>query len=43
MSFSPTAAGDRIVDPMIALAGCSTRQRVVVTGSKSMELMLELH
>ena len=28
---------------MIALAGCSTRQRIVVVGSKSMELMLELH
>ena len=28
---------------MIALAGCSTRQRIVVAGSKSMELMLELH
>src|SRR5260370_25913832 len=28
---------------MIALGGCSTRQRIVVAGSKSMELMLELH
>ena len=28
---------------MIALAGCSTRQRIVVAGSRSMELMLELH
>jgi hypothetical protein len=28
---------------MIALAGCSKRQRVVVVGSKGMELMLELH
>src|SRR5450755_2624160 len=37
------AAGDRIIDPMIKLAGCSTHQRIVVAGSKSMELMLELH
>src|SRR5258706_2019079 len=28
---------------MIALAGCSMRQRIVVAGSKSMELMLGLH
>ena len=43
MSSPQIATGDRIVDPMIALAGCSTRQRIVVAGSKSMELMLELH
>jgi hypothetical protein len=42
MSFPKVAAGDRIVDPMITLAGCSTRQRIMVVGSKSMELMLEL-
>src|ERR1700678_575829 len=39
----PVATGDRIIEPMIALAGCSTQQRIVVAGSKSMELMLELH
>ena len=43
MSSPQIASGDRIVDPMIALAGCSKRQRVVVVGSKSLELMLELH
>jgi len=42
MTFPHIAGGDRIVDPMIALAGCSTQQRIVVAGS-SMELMLELH
>src|ERR1700759_4738111 len=42
MSPLQVAAGDRILDPMIALAGCSTRQRIVVAGSKSIELMLEL-
>lgn len=43
MSSPQVATGDRIIDPMIALAGCSTHQRIVVAGSKSMELMLELH
>src|SRR6267143_4233265 len=43
MSSPQVATGDRIVDPMIALAGCSTRQRIVVAGSTSVELMLELH
>ncbi|OAF07280.1 hypothetical protein AXW67_30605 [Bradyrhizobium neotropicale] len=33
---------DRIIDPMMALAGCSTRQRIVVVGAKSMDLMMEL-
>ena len=36
------ANGDRIIDPMIALAGCSPRHRIIVAGSKSMEMMLEL-
>jgi hypothetical protein len=36
------ATGDRIIDPMIALAGCSTRHRIIVAGSKSMEMALEL-
>jgi hypothetical protein len=40
---SQVATGDRIIDPMIALAGCSTRQRILVVGSRSMELMQELH
>jgi hypothetical protein len=43
MSSPQVATGDRIIDPMIALAGCSTRQHIVVAGSKSLELMLELH
>src|SRR5450631_3951346 len=37
-----TSAGDRIIEPMIALAGCSKQQRIVVAGSKGVELMLEL-
>ncbi|VIO78612.1 hypothetical protein CI41S_64550 [Bradyrhizobium ivorense] len=28
---------------MIALAGCSTQQRILVAGAKSMELMFDLH
>lgn len=38
-----TPAGDRIMDPMLALAGCSQQQRIVVAGSRGVELMLELH
>jgi acetolactate synthase regulatory subunit len=36
-------AGDRIIDPMIALARCSKQHRIVVAGSKGVELMFELH
>jgi hypothetical protein len=36
-------AGDRIIEPMIALACCSKQHRIVVAGSKSVEVMLELH
>jgi hypothetical protein len=34
--------GDRIIDPMVALAGCSTQHRILVAGSKSMEMTMEL-
>jgi hypothetical protein len=43
MATVQVATGDRIIDPMIALAGCSTRHRILVAGSKSMEMMIELH
>jgi hypothetical protein len=46
MLFEPksaTPAGDRIIEPMIALAGCSTQHRILVAGAKAVELMLELH
>src|SRR5215831_9227836 len=36
-------AGGRIVEPMLALARCSKLQRIIVAGSKSAELMFELH
>jgi hypothetical protein len=42
MASLKVATGDRIIDPMIALAGCSREHRIVVAGSKSMEMMLEL-
>jgi hypothetical protein len=35
-------AGDRIIEPMIALAQCSKLQRIIVAGSKSIELTFEL-
>jgi hypothetical protein len=38
-----TPVGDRIIEPMIALACCSKQHRIVVAGSKGVELMLELH
>jgi hypothetical protein len=41
-SIHTTPAGDRIIEPMIALAGCSKQHRIVVAGSKGVELMLEL-
>jgi hypothetical protein len=37
-----TPAGDRIIEPMIALACCSKQHRIVVAGSRGVELMLEL-
>jgi hypothetical protein len=43
MSSPQVVSGDRIIDPMVALAGCSTRHRILVTGAKSMELMMQLH
>jgi hypothetical protein len=43
MSSLQVTAGGRIIEPMIALADCSTQHRIIVAGSRSMELMLELH
>ncbi len=43
MATSRVATGDRIIDPMIALAHCSTQHRILVAGSKSTEMMIELH
>jgi hypothetical protein len=40
---SVPSAGDRIVEPMLALANCSEQHRIVIAGSKAIELMLELH
>ena len=37
-----TPVGQRILEKMIALASCSKRHRILVAGSKSVELMLEL-
>src|SRR5258708_1253695 len=38
-----TPVGDRIIEPMIALAGCSNQHRILLAGSKPLELMLERH
>jgi hypothetical protein len=42
-SSRATPVGDRIVEPRIALADRSQQHRIVVAGSKAVELMLELH
>ena len=34
--------GDRVVEPMLALARCTPLHRIVVAGAKSIELMFEL-
>jgi hypothetical protein len=36
-------AGERILEPMIELARCSTYHRIIVAGAKSAALMFELH
>jgi hypothetical protein len=36
------SADERSVEPMIALARCSKLQRIIVAGSKSVELMFDL-
>jgi hypothetical protein len=36
-------AGQRIIEPMLALARCSKLQRIIVAGSQSAKLMFELH
>ena len=44
VTTSPAAlAAERIVDPMIALARRSKLQQIIIAGSKSIELMFELH
>jgi hypothetical protein len=44
MIHSPIlSTGERIIEPMIALARCSTLQRIIVAGSKSLELTAELN
>jgi len=36
-------AGERIIEPMIALARCSRSQRIIVVGSKSVEVIYEMN
>jgi len=40
---NPIRGVERIIEPMIALARCAKLQRIIVAGSRSVELMLELH
>ena len=43
MIHRPTPAGQQIIEPMIGLARCTKHHRIIVAGSKSPELMFELH
>jgi hypothetical protein len=36
-------AGDRIIEPMLDLAGCSNLHRIIVAGANGAALMFELH
>jgi hypothetical protein len=38
-----TPSGGQIIEPMIQLACCSKSHRIIVAGSKGLELMFELH
>ena len=38
-----TAAGERLVEPIIALAHCSKLARIIVTGADSAEAVIDLH
>src|SRR5215831_8627554 len=38
-----TAAGERLVEPIIALAHCSKLARIIVTGANSAEATIDLH
>ena len=38
-----TAAGERMVQPIITLACCSKLARIIVTGGRSAEVMVDLH
>ena len=42
IEFRPTSANERIIEPMIALARCSQQDRIIVAGSKAIELMSAL-
>lgn len=39
----PTSPNERVMEPMLALGRCSRQHRIIVAGSKSVELMFELH
>ena len=38
-----TPSGEQIIEPMIGLARCSKRHRIIVAGSRRSELMFELY
>jgi hypothetical protein len=42
MASLKVATGDRTIEAMLALARCSAQHRILVAGSKSIEMMMEL-
>ncbi|MEH2511602.1 hypothetical protein V1291_002956 [Nitrobacteraceae bacterium AZCC 1564] len=40
---SSSRASDRVIEPMIALSGCSTQDQILIAGAKAIELMLDMH
>jgi len=38
-----TAAGERLIEPIIVLAHCSKLARIIVTGANSAEAVIDLH
>ena len=43
MARSRVATDHRIIDAMIALGGCTTERRILMAGSNSMAMLIELH
>jgi len=38
-----SAAGQRVVEPMISLAHCSKLARIIITGARGADVMVDLH
>jgi hypothetical protein len=43
MASVRVAAGHRIIDPMIVIGHCTAKHRILMAGSNSMAMMVEMH